>query len=933
MDPEDANRPTRLSPGRALLIAGMVGGVCWLLSQAVLMTSGSLDGLVVLIWPSAGLALAAALRWRWPALAGAFVAALVLNRASGPPSWAAVCLAGGSLAESLLASRPFRIQAPGARRFVGTEDHRTLAVTALWTPLVSALIGTFTVVLIHRVPLAGAPRFFLLWWMANLLGQLVVTPAITLLMEAPATVFPRGQRLEWAAYLMATLLIGHLVYVGGGPVWFTNLETDFWPFLLLVWGATRFGHVGVTLHLALAALQMLLGTQSNGGGSTIHAWGLDRAVTLWLYLLAMLGMGHLMAALIRRREQAEAQARAQGSHLAGLIRHLPAGLVIHGPDTRIETFNPMACTLLGMSEAQMWGKEAPDPAWCFFREDGSRMPLEEYPVSRVLTSRKPVINLLLGVLRPGADQPTWLMGNAYPILDRTAELLQVVVVFVDVTEAIQSRRRLAEGRRQLEEVLAFAKVGDWSLDLSTWQFTFSDPFLGLLGTDAQREGGHTMSAQAYAERFLAPGSVDLVQRHMKAMANHPGPTFAQTFENDQLRADGTPFRGKVSYRASRNEAGHWQHVQGLTQDITELHQKEQELRRLALVAQRTTSSVIMTDATHRIAWVNPAFTQLTGYSSEEAMGRDAREILPELGLGPARPEDPSPLPGPFERDMLSHRRDGSPYWVHTNVDPILDDRGEFQGYILVQTDLTPLKEKEQERILLERDLLHMQKVESLGTLASGIAHDMNNVLGAIMGATSAVLHTHPDEGLAKRLGLVLMAAERGRELVKNLNAYARKDQDGFQALEVNPLVEQEAAILRSSTFRQIEVHCTLAPDLPPIWADAAALGNALMNLCTNALDAMAGQGRLTLATALGAEGWVEVAVSDTGSGMPPQVRARALEPFFTTKEVGKGTGLGLAMVMGTLKSHGGTVDIESEVGRGTTVRLRIPPMPLAPTDR
>ncbi len=914
----------------ALAVAVGVGVVCWMTSRLVLGESMTLKGSLVLFWPSAGLALAAALHFGWPALLGYAASGVALNLQGGFPPWAALTIALGSTLEVHLVRRQFpiwRIQHPW---FAVARDHKVLILAGLWAAIPAALVGAGVVGILHRFAHQPLGTFTLLWWTADVLGLALAAPFGALLL-APRSLddISRGRRLEGMAYLGVSVMIGHLVYRGGGPAWFERLETDFWPFLVVVWGAARFGHVGVTLNLGIAALQMLMGAQP-GGGSPIHAWGMDRAVTLWLYLMAMMGLGHLVAALIQRREAAEAQARAQGERLSTFIRHLPAGLVVHAPDTRVEEFNLMACKLLGLTEAQLLGREAPDPAWKFYREDQSPLPLEEYPVMKVLATRQPATNLLVGIPRPGQAHLDWLMGNAYPLFDPEGALSQVVVVFVDVSEAIQSRSHLAESRRRLEAMMAFAKVGDWSFDLGRQRFRFSDPYLTLLGTSSEGEGTREMSPETFTRRFLAPQDAHLVAECLREMHAHAGPTFHRVLENEQRRADGTRFFSKVSIQATRNAAGEWEEVQGLTQDITELWEKEVELRRLALVAERTTSGVIITDPESRITWVNAAFTRITGFSFEEALGKIPGELLQGPGSDPdtsayMRARIAAGLP--FEADILNYRKGGEPYWIHINVDPLFDAAGTPLGFISVQTDITDLKHKEEERIQLERELLHVQKLESLGTLASGVAHDMNNVLGAIMGVASTLIHTQADEGLKKRLGLVLTAAERGRELVRNLNAYARKDQAGFQALAVNPLVEREASILRGSTFRQVEVHCTLAPDLPLIWADPDALGNALMNLCTNAIDAMEGQGRLYLVTERGADGFVVLSVTDTGPGMTQEVQARAMEPFFTTKPVGKGTGLGLAMVMGTAKTHGGGVDIDSVLGRGTTVRVRIPPLP------
>ncbi|HLO66734.1 MAG TPA: response regulator [Holophaga sp.] len=258
--------------------------------------------------------------------------------------------------------------------------------------------------------------------------------------------------------------------------------------------------------------------------------------------------------------------------------------------------------------------------------------------------------------------------------------------------------------------------------------------------------------------------------------------------------------------------------------------------------------------------------------------------------------------------------------------------------VLVTTvDLTARKADEAERRRLERELDHFQRLESLGRLAAGLSHDMNNVLGSIMGIATVLKIRHEGEAATARdADTLLRAAVRGRDLVRGLRDFSRKELVGAVDLDLNVLARQEAELLERTTLQKVEIRLDLAPDLPPVHADASAVSSALMNLCMNGLDAMPGGGCLTLATRNLGQGFVELTVTDTGAGMSPAVLARALEPFFTTKPMGKGTGLGLAQVYGAMKAHGGTVDLKSEPGRGTRVSLSFPasatPQPDSPGD-
>ncbi len=245
--------------------------------------------------------------------------------------------------------------------------------------------------------------------------------------------------------------------------------------------------------------------------------------------------------------------------------------------------------------------------------------------------------------------------------------------------------------------------------------------------------------------------------------------------------------------------------------------------------------------------------------------------------------------------------------------------------LAIARDVTGLRKAEGERRALEAQLHQAQKMESLGVLAGGVAHDMNNVLAAIMGLASAHVETTP-EGTPTRKAFetILKAAERGGKLVKGLLRFARQNPAEERVLDLNALIQEEASLLERTTLARVRLRMELDPGLRPIRGEAGALANALMNLCVNAVEALPADGSLTLRTRNAGPSTVEAEVEDDGAGMGPEILERALDPFFTTKEPGKGTGLGLSMVYSTVKAHRGTLDIRSEPGRGTRVVLRFP---------
>jgi len=248
-------------------------------------------------------------------------------------------------------------------------------------------------------------------------------------------------------------------------------------------------------------------------------------------------------------------------------------------------------------------------------------------------------------------------------------------------------------------------------------------------------------------------------------------------------------------------------------------------------------------------------------------------------------------------------------------------------------DVTAQRRHETERQRLEAEVQHVHKLESLGTLAGGIAHDMNNILGAVMGVASLVQEQHrQDPALTKDMDTLLRAASRGRDLVKGLTDFARKDVQEPRPVDLNDVLTREADLLRRTTRRKVEVSLDLHLGLPQVLGDAGSLSNALMNLCVNAVDAMPDGGHLRLATRLLPSTEVQLAIADSGTGMAPDILKQAMDPFFTTKPRGKGTGLGLALTYSIVKAHHGRMELHSEPGKGTEVLLYFQALDLPPPD-
>jgi len=253
--------------------------------------------------------------------------------------------------------------------------------------------------------------------------------------------------------------------------------------------------------------------------------------------------------------------------------------------------------------------------------------------------------------------------------------------------------------------------------------------------------------------------------------------------------------------------------------------------------------------------------------------------------------------------------------------------GEITGIVGAYQDITERKQAEEERRQLDERISQMQRLESLGVLVAGVAHNFNNILAVILGLASVHEEMETDHEVGKALALINKAAVRGRDLVHALMKFARPSLVKIEPLEINRLLTEVRLLLEATTRNRIEIQESFAGGALWVNGDAGDLNHAIMNLCLNAVDAMPQGGVLTFRTAGSERGWVDVHVEDSGEGIAPDVLARVLEPFFTTKDVGKGTGLGLSLAHGVIKAHGGTMEICSAPGRGTAVKLRLPRIP------
>ncbi|MGE4063426.1 MAG: PAS domain S-box protein [Rhodospirillaceae bacterium] len=400
------------------------------------------------------------------------------------------------------------------------------------------------------------------------------------------------------------------------------------------------------------------------------------------------------------------------------------------------------------------------------------------------------------------------------------------------------------------------------------------------------------------------------------------------------RKDGSKFLRQISITPFRDIESGDSYAVSIHKDVTEgaALARRLELKRRAIQASQSGIAIAtFVDGSPTIVFANKAISKITGYGIDELHGRSPDFLLAgcDASHGALAFRELASTPRSIHTTYESRRRDGTPYWSEIFVDPVADDSGSIAHCIVMVNDVT-------ERKKIEERLNLSQRVEALGQLTGGVAHDFNNLLTVIISSIRLMQQPGADPAAQEnRLKLALEAAKRGANFTQRLLAFARRQVLRSEVHSINDIVCDMVPLLNRTLGETIQVQTALDPGILNCRLDRAQLEGALINLAINARDAMPNRGRLIITTAeqvvdgsgslpLKPGRYAKVTVTDTGCGMPREVRERAFEPFFTTKDVGQGTGLGLSSVLGFVQQSGGHAHINSEPGRGTSVKIYLP---------
>jgi PAS domain S-box-containing protein len=531
----------------------------------------------------------------------------------------------------------------------------------------------------------------------------------------------------------------------------------------------------------------------------------------------------------------------------------------------------------------------------------------------------------------------WVESNCRLLRDRDQKPSGFLVISRDITERKEAEEALKSNYALLQIAGETAIFGGWSVDLEKNICTWSDAVADIHDVPH----GYSPPVQE-AINFYAPEWREKITHIFSACAKDGIP---YDEEMEIITQKGKRVWVRATGKAVKNEKDKIIKVQGSFQDITDKKQAEEALReseeKLQALFSAMTEMVVLHQlifddkgipCNYRILDCNQAFCRITKIKKETAVGKKATQVYNT---------DSAPYLDVYAKVALS----GEPVEFVTYYDfmdkhflvSVVSPRKNF--FATITSDITEIRRAEAEREKLQAQLNQAQKLESVGRLAGGVAHDFNNMLGVILGHTElALLQVDENHDLYSDLNEIQTAAKRSADITKQLLAFARKEIISPKQLDLNDTVESMLNMLRRLIGEDIDLSWLPARQLWPVKIDPSQIDQILVNLCVNARDAIAGVGKLTIETGKksfdeeyckGHPGFVPgdfvlLAVSDNGCGMDKETLENLFEPFFTTKEVGKGTGLGLATIYGIVKQNNGFINVYSEPGQGATFKIYLP---------
>ncbi|KQW96998.1 hypothetical protein ASC94_09330 [Massilia sp. Root418] len=638
-----------------------------------------------------------------------------------------------------------------------------------------------------------------------------------------------------------------------------------------------------------------------------------------------------------------------------ILLNTPVAMVLMWGAEQVMIYNDAYAVIAGARHPAILGGTVPD-SWPEIR-DWNREILAAGFRGEVRSVREAPMTLL----RNGAPEQVWFDMYYTPVRDSCGDVGGVLCTVSDVTQQVQQRLQLERDKAAsaaTEERLRIAQeaggIGSFEWFPASGEMIVSATFRRLWGLDDE---------QPVTAEYL----VTLVDERDRTVLGPERMAQLNPLSYTEYRVR-RPDTGELRWLARQGEAmegptPEQRRYVGVTFDITLRKQMEQALRasqdRLAAIFGQASVGLSELDLSGRFRRVNGALCQMLGRSEEALLGLHMDDIIHPHDMAENRARVARLLASgvPFTLEKRYQKPDGDWVWISSSMSRLDDEAGQPLALIAVKTDITERRrievalrdlndtlEQRVGREIAERDkaeeaLRQSQKMEAVGQLTGGVAHDFNNVLQIIYGNLHLLQQEVPEAGQARqRLAMAIAAVERGAKLSSQLLAFARRQPLQPVVSNLGRLLENMDELLRRTLGETVEVATVIGSGLWNTLVDPGQIENVVLNLAINARDAMPGGGKLTIEVGnavldeyyvnnlldVPSGQYVMLSVTDTGTGMAPEVLRRAFEPFFTTKPEGEGTGLGLSMAYGFVKQSRGHIKIYSEPGEGTSVKIYLP---------
>ncbi|KAF0215458.1 MAG: PAS/PAC sensor signal transduction histidine [Geobacteraceae bacterium] len=618
-----------------------------------------------------------------------------------------------------------------------------------------------------------------------------------------------------------------------------------------------------------------------------------------------------LEAKIEELRRSRAELEASLNKYALLYDFAPVGYFTFDRDGVIQSVNLFGVRLLGVDRAGLVHQRFEQ-----FVADEERFVFGKFMRTVFAGQGKETCRLRLS---KGDGQPLFVRIEAMA----TEAGDECLAVLVDITEKKRAEQALAESEYNLAKAQSMTHVGSWSFDSLTGEVNASDELLRIL-----RLGRAEMTQESFAG-VVHPDDLASVMAHLRLGIEH-GKNYE--IEHRLLFSDGTSRWVYTIVEPSVDSAGRVVKLYGTTQDITERKQAEVELRNktneLQAIFDSISDGITVYDHAGLVQHHNLISPQL--YPNENLPGKSCRDIFhPETSSMPHDCPVERALRGErVETSLVTVREGQKIQYVDITATPIKDALGEKNRALVFFRDVS-------EKRLQEMHLIQTEKMSSIGVLATGIAHEINNPLTSVAGCAEALLRRFRDEPDLIRdcrldvfphyLEVIVRESYRCKGIIDHLLSFGRKSDGSVTEVDMNAVLLEIVELLSHQPgYRQIKVVTYLKKDLPHVLGDPSGLRQVCMNLLVNAHQAIKGEGLVELTTNNLNDTMVSIKIRDTGCGIAQDTIDRIWDPFFTTKEVGKGVGLGLALTYNIVKRHGGEIHVESRIGEGSEFTVLLP---------